>query len=131
MACGTARASGHTLRRDSRVAARRAAAARASAAAIRAAAMAEVVAAGAAGDSKAVLPGRPRDCVSMPAPIDFYFDFSSPYGYLAAEQVDALAARHGRGVAWRPILLGVVRSEERRGGQRWGRRCRLWWVPDH
>src|SRR3546814_13868867 len=44
----------------------------------------------------------------MPAPIDFYFDFSSPYGYLAAEQVDALAARHARGVAWRPILLGVV-----------------------
>ncbi|MPZ11752.1 MAG: 2-hydroxychromene-2-carboxylate isomerase [Kiloniellaceae bacterium] len=44
----------------------------------------------------------------MPAPIDFYFDFSSPYGYLASEQIDALAARHGRGVAWRPILLGVV-----------------------
>jgi len=44
----------------------------------------------------------------MPAPIDFYFDFSSPYGYLAAEQVDALAAKHGRAVVWRPILLGVV-----------------------
>src|SRR3546814_12790894 len=51
----------------------------------------------------------------MPAPIDFYFDFSSPYGYLAAEQVDALAARHGRGVAWRPILLGVVFQQT--GGQ--------------
>lgn len=44
----------------------------------------------------------------MPAAIDFYFDFSSPYGYLAAEQIDALAARHGRAVAWRPILLGAV-----------------------
>lgn len=41
-------------------------------------------------------------------PIDFYFDFSSPYGYLASEKIDALAARHGRTVAWHPILLGVV-----------------------
>lgn len=44
----------------------------------------------------------------MSAPIDFYFDFSSPYGYLAAAQIDDLAARHGREVAWRPILLGAV-----------------------
>ncbi|MEF8730234.1 MAG: 2-hydroxychromene-2-carboxylate isomerase [Accumulibacter sp.] len=40
--------------------------------------------------------------------IDFYFDFSSPYGYLASEKIDDLAARHGRKVKWRPILLGVV-----------------------
>ncbi len=38
--------------------------------------------------------------------IDFYFDFSSPYGYLASERIEALAARHGREVNWRPILLG-------------------------
>lgn len=44
----------------------------------------------------------------MPAPIDFYFDFSSPYGYFASLEVESLAARHGRAVAWRPILLGVV-----------------------
>lgn len=44
----------------------------------------------------------------MPHPIDFYFDFSSPYGYLAAERIDALAAKHGRQVTWRPILLGAV-----------------------
>ncbi len=44
----------------------------------------------------------------MAEPIDFYFDFSSPYGYLAAAQIDDLAARHGRDVAWRPILLGAV-----------------------
>lgn len=42
------------------------------------------------------------------APIDFYFDFSSPYGYLASERIDALAARFGRQVNWHPILLGVV-----------------------
>jgi len=44
----------------------------------------------------------------MPEPIDFYFDFSSPYGYLASKKIDELAARHGRKVRWRPILLGVV-----------------------
>ena len=42
------------------------------------------------------------------APIDFYFDFSSPYGYLLSERIDDLAARFGRRVHWHPILLGVV-----------------------
>ncbi|MEW5848777.1 MAG: 2-hydroxychromene-2-carboxylate isomerase [Myxococcota bacterium] len=42
------------------------------------------------------------------APLDFYFDFSSPYGYLASHRIDELAARHGRDVEWRPITLGVV-----------------------
>lgn len=41
-------------------------------------------------------------------PIDFYFDLSSPYGYLLAEKIDAVAARHGRRVRWHPILLGIV-----------------------
>jgi 2-hydroxychromene-2-carboxylate isomerase len=45
---------------------------------------------------------------SMANPIDFYFDFSSPYGYFASSRIDALAAKHGRSVIWRPILLGVV-----------------------
>ncbi len=44
----------------------------------------------------------------MANPIDFYFDFSSPYGYFAAAKIDALAATHGREVIWRPILLGAV-----------------------
>lgn len=44
----------------------------------------------------------------MAEPLEFYFDFSSPYAYLASEQIDALAARYGRQVKWRPILLGVV-----------------------
>ncbi len=44
----------------------------------------------------------------MAAAIDFYFDFSSPYGYFASTKIDALAARHGRGVNWRPVLLGVI-----------------------
>jgi len=44
----------------------------------------------------------------MKAPIDFYFDFSSPYGYLASNKIEALAAKHGRAVSWRPMLLGVA-----------------------
>jgi len=44
----------------------------------------------------------------MVSPIDFYFDFSSPYGYLASEKIDALAAKHAREVNWRPYLLGVA-----------------------
>jgi 2-hydroxychromene-2-carboxylate isomerase len=44
----------------------------------------------------------------MANPIDFYFDFSSPYGYLASMRIDALAARYGRSVEWRPHLLGAV-----------------------
>ena len=41
-------------------------------------------------------------------PIDFYFDFSSPYGYLLSEKIDAVAARYGRKVRWHPILLGII-----------------------
>lgn len=44
----------------------------------------------------------------MSAPIDFYFDFSSPYGYLASEKIEETAARHSRSIDWHPILLGIV-----------------------
>ena len=44
----------------------------------------------------------------MAQPVDFYFDFSSPYGYFAANRIDAIAGRHGREVTWRAILLGAV-----------------------
>ena len=40
--------------------------------------------------------------------IDFYFDFSSPYSYIASEWIEALAARHGRTVAWHAMLLGAT-----------------------
>lgn len=42
------------------------------------------------------------------ASIDFYFDFSSPYSYIASEWIEALAARHGRTVNWSAMLLGVT-----------------------
>ncbi len=44
----------------------------------------------------------------MANPIQFYFDFASPYGYMAATQISRLAAKHGRSVEWKPFLLGVV-----------------------
>ena len=42
------------------------------------------------------------------SPVDFYFDFSSPYAYVASEWIAALAARHGRTVDWHAILLGAT-----------------------
>ncbi|NDY93975.1 2-hydroxychromene-2-carboxylate isomerase [Ideonella livida] len=44
----------------------------------------------------------------LKSPIDFWFDFSSPYAYIADEWIDALAARHGRTVRRHAILLGVT-----------------------
>ncbi len=44
----------------------------------------------------------------MASPIEFIFDFSSPYSYLAAEQIEPLAARHGRSVDYQPMLLGAA-----------------------
>ena len=40
-------------------------------------------------------------------PIDFYFDFISPFGYFASLRVDELAAKHGRETEWHSMLLGV------------------------
>lgn len=40
--------------------------------------------------------------------IDFYFEFASPYGYLASLEIDDLAAKFGREVNWRPFMLGAA-----------------------
>ena len=37
--------------------------------------------------------------------LEFWYDFHSPWAYLAATQIEALAARHGLPVAWRPLHL--------------------------
>ena len=44
----------------------------------------------------------------MPQTIDFYFDFASPYGYLARVQIDAWAKDRDCSVCWRPIMLGAA-----------------------
>lgn len=43
-----------------------------------------------------------------PAPILFYFEFSSPYSYFAAHKIDDMARLYDRAVEWRPILLGPL-----------------------
>src|SRR5262245_43770609 len=45
---------------------------------------------------------------AMAAPIDFYFDFVSPYAYLGWTQIHALAARHGRTVRAVPTLFAAL-----------------------
>ncbi len=39
----------------------------------------------------------------MAAAIEFYFDFSSPYGYLAAQRIDETVEEYGREVDWKPF----------------------------
>ena len=40
--------------------------------------------------------------------VEFFFDFSSPFAYLASTQIEALAARKGALLVYRPFLLGAL-----------------------
>jgi 2-hydroxychromene-2-carboxylate isomerase len=40
--------------------------------------------------------------------IELYYDIVCPYAYLASTQIEALAARAGATLEWKPILLGGV-----------------------
>jgi len=44
----------------------------------------------------------------MADPIEFWFDFSSPYGYFGSQRIEPVAKAHNREVRWRPFLLGVL-----------------------
>jgi 2-hydroxychromene-2-carboxylate isomerase len=44
----------------------------------------------------------------MARQLDFYFDCSSPWTYLAFDAVQPLAAEVGAEIAWKPILVGGV-----------------------
>ena len=44
----------------------------------------------------------------MTRTLDLYWDFSSPFAYLGATQAEAVAARTGATLTWRPMLLGAV-----------------------
>ncbi len=46
--------------------------------------------------------------MSAGAPVDFYFEFSSPYGYIASRLAEDFEKRVGRALKWRPMLLGPV-----------------------
>ena len=52
--------------------------------------------------------GRRPGEAAITKPIDFYFDFISPFGFFAAREIDALADKYGRSVTWRPFNLRTV-----------------------
>ena len=40
--------------------------------------------------------------------LEYYFDFSSPYGYLGTLFVEQLAQDIGRELVWKPYLMGAA-----------------------
>jgi 2-hydroxychromene-2-carboxylate isomerase len=40
--------------------------------------------------------------------VAFFFDFSSPFAYLASTQIEAVASRHAATVLYKPFLLGAL-----------------------
>jgi 2-hydroxychromene-2-carboxylate isomerase len=56
--------------------------------------------------------------VSDAPQLDVYFDYGSPFAYLAAELLPALAARHGAAVAWKPLAIGAIGSYVRYSPQK-------------
>lgn len=38
--------------------------------------------------------------------VEFFFDYTCPYAYLASTQIEALCARNAATLVWRPMLLG-------------------------
>lgn len=44
----------------------------------------------------------------MARPIEFWFDFASPYARLSAARIESLAAPHDITVLWRPFLIGPL-----------------------
>ncbi len=51
----------------------------------------------------------------MSAPIEFYFDFSSPYAYLGSHMIEQVAQKHGREVKWYSFMLGAAFKQENTG----------------
>ncbi len=44
----------------------------------------------------------------MTAKLEYFYDFSSPYAYLASRAAEEVAHAHGAELVWRPFLLGAV-----------------------
>lgn len=55
------------------------------------------------------LPAQPAPAApASPRTLHFWYDFSSPFAYLASTQIEALAARTGARLVWQPMLLGAL-----------------------
>lgn len=46
------------------------------------------------------------------ATLDFYYEFASPYSYLSAMRITALAEKEGVHVNWKPFLLGPIFADQ-------------------
>jgi 2-hydroxychromene-2-carboxylate isomerase len=44
----------------------------------------------------------------MPKKLEFFYDCSSPWTYLAFSKIEDVAARHSADLVWRPFLVGGV-----------------------
>ena len=44
----------------------------------------------------------------MSGQLEYYFDYASPYSYLANSQIPGLAERTGATILYRPVLLGAI-----------------------
>ena len=53
-------------------------------------------------------PVAPPLTAESPRRLTFFHDFASPYSYLGATQVSAIARETGATIDWRPILLGAL-----------------------
>ncbi len=47
----------------------------------------------------------------MSKTVEFYYDFSSPYTYIASERIEKVCRDNGASVEWKPFLLGGVFNE--------------------
>ena len=47
----------------------------------------------------------------MSRKVEFYYDFSSPYTYLASKRIEKLCEDNGAELVWKPFLLGGVFNE--------------------
>ena len=63
------------------------------------------------GETASVLAFSPPALGTPPGEVEIFYDFSSPFAYLGALRIDAVAARTGASVRWRPMLLGALFRE--------------------
>ena len=59
-------------------------------------------------------PKTPASPVKLPRELVFWFDIHSPWAYLAARRMNALAERHKAGLTWKPFQLPPVDRTDRR-----------------
>ncbi|HEX3033555.1 MAG TPA: 2-hydroxychromene-2-carboxylate isomerase [Thermodesulfobacteriota bacterium] len=47
----------------------------------------------------------------MKKKVEFYYDLSSPYSYLASTQIEEICEKHDAELEWKPFLLGGIYKE--------------------